>query len=595
MGFSYNKAISLRPHKSRGFSTFLFVFLIASAAISPYAVMNKEFFAVAAERGVQQLGSFLLTPADLKGYFFPIFGSLGMVIGAPVALLSPLIPNGVLPYVAAGIMALRIAFSALTAYFFIRRFTRTPEAARLGAMLYSLGSAVAVITVNNAYNNMLILFPLMLLAAEKLMTESRRMWLAVSVIATVLLSGYAAWSALIFLIGYCIIRMSSRDIRVDFSRVFAVLFEIIIGAASAAILLVPAFFVAFTSAKIDDFVGVKTLFPDAEYAFSALRAFLIPAESANSPIITALAGGAYLPLLSLSGVIAYCGAKKYSAFKRVIIASVAALGIPLLNKLFSLGNPAEGAMWLFMPTLIFAAVTAVAIENREIKFSAGIKWSVALTVIFGAVMLAFPRLEGDSIAFGLYGAAAKSGAIRIIIYIALALLGLLLTAILFRAADGRDKTLFNALTLGTAIFGAASLWLYIATEVRYFEKSLFYTFTDTNSALLKIDGVQADKLIYYSMLVSVAALGALLIYLIVCISTHKKRREAEFSYPEGEALMEMWTALDEEYGEAPVEEVEEFTLDSIAEQLGNEYPVNVDSNEFKGGFNIVVPEEVKNS
>ena len=154
-------------------------------------------------------------------------------------------------------------------------------------------------------------------------------------------------------------------------------------------------------------------------------------------------------------------------------------------------------------------------------------------------------------------------------------------------------TLFNALTLGAAIFGGASLWLYIATEVRYFEKSLFYTFTDTNTALLSLDGVQADKAIYYSMLVSVAAFGALLVYLIICISTRKKRREAEFSYPEGEALMEMWTALDEEFGEAPVEEAEEFTLDTIAEQLGAEYPVNVDSAEFKGGFNIVMPEEIK--
>lgn len=593
MGFSYNKAISLRPHKSRGFSTFLFVFLIALAAISPYAVMNKEFFAVAAERGYQQLGTFLLTPADLRGYFFPIFGSLGMVIGAPIALFFRLIPSVALPYVAAGAMALRVALCSLTAYIFIRRFTRTPEAARLGAMLYSLGSAVAVITVNNAYNNMLILFPLMLLAAEKLMTENRRMWLSVSVIATVLLSGYAAWSALIFLIGYCVIRMSSRDIKASVSRGACVFFEIIIGAATSAILLVPAFLAALTSTSLGSFIGIKTLFAEPEYILGAMRAFLIPAESANSPLLSAFTGGAYLPLLSLSGVIAYCGAKKYSAFKRIIIGSIVALAFPLISGLFSLGNPAEGEMWLFMPSLIFAVATAIALENREIKFAAGIKWSVALTVIFGAVMLAFPRLDGKNIAFGFYGAATGAGKIRLAIYLGVALLGLILTAILFKAADGRDKTLFNALTLGAAIFGGASLWLYIATEVRYFEKSLFYTFTDTNTALLSLDGVQADKAIYYSMLVSVAAFGALLVYLIICISTRKKRREAEFNYPEGEALMEMWTALDEEFGEAPVEEAEEFTLDTIAEQLGAEYPVNVDSAEFKGGFNIVMPEEIK--
>lgn len=588
MSFSYNKAISLRPHKSRAFSTFLFVFLVSLAAILPYTFTNREFFVSAAEYGKQQLGAFLLTPADLKDYFFPIFGALGFVIGAPAALLASLIPSVALPYTVAGVMAIRISLSALTAYFFIRRFTRTPEAARLGAVLYSLSSAVTVIAVNNAYNNMLILFPLMLLAAEKLITENSRVWLAVSIAAIALLSGYAAWSAIIFLVGYCVIRMGGRDTGCNFSRGLLLFFEIVLGVAAAAILLVPAFLVSFTSTvRLADFTGTEALFRSAEQYLGLLRAFFIPADSINNPL-TQMAAGAYLPLISVSGVIAYCSAKKGSTLKRVIIASVVALCIPLISRLFAIANPSVGAGWFFMPTLIFALASAMALEDKSVLFGGGIKWSVSVTVILAAVLLAFPRLESGAVALGLYsGAPAKAGIIRLAIYIALALVGLILTAILLKAADGRDKTLFNALTLCALLFGGAGLWLYVATEVKYFEKTLFYTFENTNSSLLSLEGVIADKLLYYSMLVSVIAFGVLLVYAIICISTYKKRREQELQYPEGEALLEMWTALDDEECEAPAEEEEEFTLDSIAEQLGAEYPVNINPNEFKGGFNFV--------
>ncbi len=604
MGFSYNKAMLLRPQKGKGLSTFLFAFLISAAVLTPYIVSEVEFFAAGAELGSQQLGAFFLTSQDLGDYYFPIIGSLGMVIGAPVALLVQLIPSGILPYISGGVMALRIALAALTSYFFIRRFTRTPAAARLGAFLYAFSSAVIGITVNNAFQNAVVVFPLLLLAAEKLLTENRRMWLAITVFCAAIISGYALFNMLIFLIVYIVLRMTNRDTKVDFLRVFAVFFEIIAGALSAAILLVPIAVISVLSTfDFTGYIGMDALFYESGQMYlSLLRSFLMPAESVNNAVmvneLTASKGlfGAYLPLVSLSGVIAFCGAKKYSSFKRIVIASVVISAIPVLNNLFSVANPAVGYMWFYMPTLIFALVSVMALENRDIAFTSGIKWSAALTVILSLIVLAFPQMGENGLIIGLYnGALSKAGLIRMGIYGGVALIGIIILAVILKAADSRDKTMFNTLALSTGVLSAVTLWLYIATEVTFFKKSLLSSVSGTNADLLSLEKVSPDKLVYYSMLVSIAALGAMLVYLIICIATRKKRREAECEYPEGEELIEIWQRYDEEESDGYLDDDEsEFSLDSIAESLQMEYPVNYDPDEFKGGFNIVTDISAEN-
>lgn len=602
MGFSYNKAIELRPQKERALSTFFIAFFVSALIILPYIFLNGDFFKATAEQGFEQLGTFFLTPERLSKYYFP-FGSVGFVVGAPIGLILSLIPAAALQYIGGAAMVLRISLSALFAYLFIRRFTRTPEAARLGSFLYAFSSAVIGITVNNQLQNLVVLFPLVLLAAEKLMTESRRVWLAVAVMGAALVNGHAALPLLIFLIAYVILRISSRDVKVDFSRAFGVFFEIIIGALSAAILFIPIAVVNAACTSPLEFTGIQALFRTGDAYLNILKSFFLPAEFSNGLLVAdnSLRAhglfGAYLPLLSMSGVIAYCGAKRGSAFKRIVIFSIVCLCVPILNKLFFIGNVAAGYMWFYMPALIFSLVSVMAFENREIPLGSGLKWSAAMTVIVSAIIAAYPQMnEYGGLTLGFFNNEGdiKANLIRFGIYVGIALIGIIATAIVLKAAESRDKSMFNALFVCAVLLSAALFWLYLATEVYYFESSLIPNHGGTLSDMLNVNIVNIPKLLHISMIISVAALGALAVYIIICIATHKKRRETEFSYPEGEELLELWLQYDEEDADGEdVEQEEEFSLESIAESLQMEYPVDVKPDEFKGGFNIVadIPEK----
>ncbi|MBR6003883.1 MAG: YfhO family protein, partial [Lachnospiraceae bacterium] len=74
--------------------------------------------------------------------------------------------------------------------------------------------------------------------------------------------------------------------------------------------------------------------------------------------------GAYIPLFSIAGVIAFFlynkGKNKY---KRLLITCAVFAAIPVLNSLFSALNEEYYARWFFMPVLIMALMTASVLEK----------------------------------------------------------------------------------------------------------------------------------------------------------------------------------------------------------------------------------------
>lgn len=593
MNFSYNKAMALRPKKERWLSTFFLTFLIGLAVMLPYILTNVAFFTDSAGTAIDGLGMLFIPPTQLGGdYRLFLMDKFGMVLGSPLGFAA-LIPEGFLCYFFGALILFKISFSALTAYLFIRRFTRTPEAARFGAFLYAFSSAVIGISVGNNLNNAVVLFPLILLAAEKLLIENRKMWLLITIFVTAILGGYALWSIGLFLIIYLILRLASRDVKASAKVVLNVFLEIVLGVLLASVMLIPLSYICIANTfSALDFVGVQSLFSEGIY-LHILRALWFPTESVNDPVvlseITASGGlfGAYLPLLNLSGVIAFCGAKKGSSFKRIIIASLVFLCVPMLNSLFSLVNPTAEYMWFYMPTLIFALASVMALEDREISLSTGLKWSAFATVILSLIIMLYPVSTDDGIALGLYnGAMSKAGLVRFGIYAIVALLGIISSAIIYKMSENRSPVFFNVLTFSTGVFACVSLWLYIATETTFFQNKTLSSYDGFNTSGILIESLEIEKLLFYCQFISIAALGGVLIYIISCIATRKSRKEAICKYPEGDAMLEKWVAYEQEDNIDFVEDAE-FSLESIAENLKNEYPVNYNSQEFTGGFSIV--------
>ncbi len=592
MYFSYNKAMLLRPKKERALSTFFFAFLVSAAMLLPYVMTRTAFFTELYKSAVNTLPLTLFYKNGAVGTLQSLEANLGYFFSFPAAYVT-YIPEFYQPFVMGAVLVIRFSLSALMAYFFIRRFVRMPETARLGGLLYAFSSAVMGINLSGGMQNAVVLFPLLLLSLEKLLTENRKFIFFGCVLLTAVFSGYALWSAVVFLLIYFIFRVTSKDVYVSASVILRVLFELMLGVCCAAVSVVPLVYITFVNwVNLGDFIGLDVLFVEGEI-LSILRSFFFNSESvANAVVINehiAVNGlfGMYIPVISFSGVIAFCGSKKQSSFKRIAIFSLISVFIPLICKIFSFINPSNIYMWTFMPTLILVLISVMALEDRDVNILSGVKWSIFLTALLAVVILFFPTISNEGISIGLYsGAFNKAGFIRFGIYAALSLLGLIASAVIFKMTENRSETFFNTLTVSALISAAISVWLYISTEIEYSVKDILINEKIENSAFLDIGGLNVNNVAYYCRFVSVIALGAMLIYAIFCIATRNVRSATRYPYPEGEALISKWQERDEEDDIIDMSE-ELFSLDNIAENLRREYPVNQNESEFAGGFNIV--------
>ena len=185
MTFSFSKTTTLKPQKSMALSTFLIALAVAALFFVPSMIMDRGYFIFYGDFNVQQIpfyqeahnvfrsGNFgwnWLT--DLGANFISSYSYY--LVSSPFFWLTLPFPNSFVPYLMGPLLILKFACSALTAYLYIRRFTKTPDAARIGGMLYAFSGFSIYNIFFNAFHEAIIVFPLLLLAFELLLTENKR-------------------------------------------------------------------------------------------------------------------------------------------------------------------------------------------------------------------------------------------------------------------------------------------------------------------------------------------------------------------------------------------------------------------------------------
>ena len=145
MGFSELKNQTLKPKKEKALSTFLFALITAACIFVPYMVASEGYFVFYGDFNVQQIPFYQKCHEAIRNgnIFWDFSTDLGAnfigsysfyLLGSPFFWITLLFPNSFVPYLMGPLLILKFACAALTAYFYIRRFTRTPEAARLGGL-----------------------------------------------------------------------------------------------------------------------------------------------------------------------------------------------------------------------------------------------------------------------------------------------------------------------------------------------------------------------------------------------------------------------------------------------------------------------------
>ncbi|MBQ5910667.1 MAG: YfhO family protein [Clostridia bacterium] len=400
---------------------FLMALVCAALFFVPYMILDKGYFLFFGDFNVQQIPFYQLCHKAIKsgeiGWNFATDLGVNLIgsytfytITSPFFWLTLPFPNAWVPYFMGPLLILKFAFSALTSFLYIRRFTRKTETAQLGALLYAFSGFSVYNIFFNHFHEAIVFFPLLLLAFEMLVTENRRGVFALMVAFCATVNYFFFVGMLVFGIIYFVVRLVSRAIKPNGRQIFAIFFEAVIGILIAFAVLWPSYLAIADNSRITNIeLGWNSILYGKESIYANIfEVFFFPPDLPARPVMFPKADvkwsslGAWMPVFSMVGVFSYCMAKKGNWLKRIIVTCAVMAFVPILNSAFYMFNGAYYVRWFYMPILMMALATAIAIEDREIDWNKSFKYVFRITLIITLVIGFFPQISEDHFSIGLF-------------------------------------------------------------------------------------------------------------------------------------------------------------------------------------------------
>ncbi len=460
MGFSDLKRRTLKPRKEKALSTFLLALATATLLFVPYMLQSEGYFTFYGDFNVQQIPFYQKCHEAIKsGNVFWDFGTdLGVnfvgsysfyLLGSPFFWLTMPFPNSVVPYLMGPLLILKFACAALTGYLYIRRFTRTPEAAQLGGLLYAFSGFSIYNIFFNHFHEAIIFFPLLLLALELLITENRRMVFALAVCLCAVSNYFFFFGMVVFVVIYFFVRLFSGAIKVRFSRFLIIAFEAVAGLLLSSFILLPSIMAITGNYRITEYLmGWSAILYGKEQIYgNVLQCFFFPPDIPARPVFFPGAEvrwsslGGWLPIFSMVGVFTWFKYRTGSWLKRVIGICIFMALVPVLNSAFYAFNTSYYARWYYMPILMMCMATVILTEDSSVKWSYGYKWVLGITLAISLVIGFFPQKDSeDNLIFGLYMQDEDhTYLIRFFIACAIAIISLIILGVLIKILKNSPK------------------------------------------------------------------------------------------------------------------------------------------------------------
>lgn len=422
MTFSKAKELSLKPQKSKLFLTFLLAMLTATAFFVPYMIMSDGYFTFFGDFNVQQITFYKACHKAIKegNIFWSHTTDLGAnfigsysfyLLGSPFFLITLPFKNSFVPYLMGPLLILKFGCAASTAYLYIKRFTRTTDAAMLGGLLYAFSGFSIYNIFFNHFHEAIIVFPLLLLSFELLITENRRFVFAFMVFLCAVTNYFFFFGMVVFTVIYFFVRLLSGSIKIKFSHFLTVVFEAALGVAMSAFLLLPSILAISGNSRISSvLLGWNAIMYGKEQIYgNILQCFFFPPDIPARPVFFPNADvkwsslGGWLPLFSMVGLFTFFSKRKGHWIKRVLGICIFMALVPILNSAFYAFNVAYYARWYYMPILLICLGTVILTEDADIDWSFGYNWVTGITVAASLIFGFFPQQAKDGrIVFGLF-------------------------------------------------------------------------------------------------------------------------------------------------------------------------------------------------
>ena len=397
----------LQPKKNRHYLLITFLISLLSAAVIfvPFIIINGGVFYYYGDFNVQEIPFYqmmhgLVRDGELGWNHLTDLGTDTLasysfyMMGSPFFWMTIPFPNEIVPNLIGPLLILKFACAASAAYIFLQRYVRNKSMAVLGGLLYAFSGFSIYNVFFFHFHEPMIVFPLLLAALDAFLYDGRRGIFAVAVFAACVVNYYFFVGQALFLVMYYLMIMLTKTCKFRIKDTLLLAAEVVIGFCGTAFVLLPSVIGLMGNPRLNSLPnGWDSLAYAREQKYwLIILSFLFPADLPAMPVFTpesnckwaSVAG--WLPLFSVTGVVAYLQLKKRDWIKKLIVLLMLFAMIPVLNSMFQLMNSSiYYARWFYMPVLIFSLASVRAIEDKEANWNRAIAWSVGLTM--GATLL----------------------------------------------------------------------------------------------------------------------------------------------------------------------------------------------------------------
>lgn len=478
----------LKTQKEMYGKTFLLALGVAAAFFIPFMVINEGYFIFYGDFNVQQIPFYQMCHEKVRSgeIFWNWNTDLGVnfigsysfyLLGSPFFWLTLPFPNWMVPYLMGPLLILKFACSAFTAYFYIRRFVKTPQSAMLGGLLYAFSGFSVYNIFFNHFHEAIVFFPLLLVALEMYIAENKRGPLIFATFICALSNYFFFFGMAVFCVIYWFVRMLSNRWSLSLGRLFWMAAEVLLGVALAAFVLLPAFYSVMQNDRVSStLMGWDALlYGRTQIYLNIIEVFFFPPDLPARPVFFTDADvkwaslGGWLPVLGMTGVIAWLQSRKGNWLRRIIIILMVMALVPILNSAFYAFNSAYYARWFYMPVLMMSLATVLTIEDRSVDWGRGLKWSAVITGLFTLLIGFMPTGlddQGNIKAFGLFTSSDKGWGdyfIKFWVTCGIAIASLILTAALYKMRRRSFRKMMNAAVAMVCIVSIVYAAVFVGT------------------------------------------------------------------------------------------------------------------------------------
>lgn len=474
-------AHTLQREKGKGPVVFFLVLAMGILLFAPFVLFDKGLFVYYGDFNAQQIPFYQLAhravrageigwswTTDLGANFIGSYSFY--LLGSPFFWLTLPFPTAWVPYMMAPLLALKLAFAALTSYAYTRRFLQ-PRLAMVAGVLYAFcGFSVYNIFFNH-FHEALVWFPLLLLGVEQYMQDGRKGLFAFAVLMSALSNYYFFIGQALFVMIYWVVRAMSREWEHCTRRFFGLWLEALLGVAGAAVLLLPSFFSVIQNGRTENLLegwGLLIYSSDQRF-FDILHCFFFPPDHPARANFFPDANNnwssmsAWIPVFGCTGAIAYFQSRRHTDWlRRMMFVLIVCTLIPGLNALFQLMNQMYYARWFYMLTLMLILATLRCFEEEtRVEWGRAIGWSGGITAVLALFVGLVPKSWEPDEETGKVTLGLMKDAPRFWITVAVAAACLLMTGLLVKLFLNNKQVFLATLSTVCVAVCLAGGWAYL--------------------------------------------------------------------------------------------------------------------------------------